>query len=82
MRQRSVTPSPDSPRGVGELDAAPLQGAPPLEQGGPLRIGHARAKAERELHAAAIGAVDIAEQLGIGRSSVYRALDVIERISL
>jgi DNA invertase Pin-like site-specific DNA recombinase len=36
----------------------------------------ARAKADkvREMHAAGVGAVDIAKRLGIGRSSVYRAI--------
>jgi DNA invertase Pin-like site-specific DNA recombinase len=41
------------------------------------RAPTARAKADevRALHAAGLGAVDIAKQLGIGRSSVYRVLD-------
>jgi DNA invertase Pin-like site-specific DNA recombinase len=44
------------------------------------RAPTARAKAAqvRELHTAGVGAVDIAKQLGIGRSSVYRVLDATE----
>jgi DNA invertase Pin-like site-specific DNA recombinase len=44
------------------------------------RAPTARAKATevRELHAAGVGPVDIANRLGIGRSSVYRVLDAAE----